>query len=523
MGGTLTVAVEAETASPWTPGAVQCASSCHMRARTFYDPLVTVGTDLEVHPWLLESVESNDTATEWTLKVREGIKFHDGTDLDGAAVIDNLKRNATSILLKGALRDLAKEADGSLKVETVDDMTFKLFTGHLGDINDPVSWYLFPYALGTQFGFMASPTWLAAVDDGSAQATDAVGTGPFILESFAPGDTLVVKKNPNYWAKDKDGNALPYLDSIEFRVITDAQNMQKALESGEIDMIASSDANVLKPLSTSDFTYVAQDDYSEVNYVLFAVANDNQPALQSKEVRCALLQAVDKQQIIDATASGFLEPATGMMSKGQEGYLDDNGAPGYDPEAAKAAIEAYEAANGPVEINYSTTTSASTLNTAQYLQGVWGSIGVDVTIDQIEQSKLITNALLGDPAFEAFGWRNHAGFFADQQNYWWSSEVIDSLSLNFGRLQDPVIDDLLAQIREEADATKRKAIAEDLNRQFGKECWTIPTSFTKWGIFSSKQVKGYGRLPTADGASIVRDGAGFPGQVWLHTVFKVAG
>ena len=69
---------------------------------------------------------------------------------------------------------------------------------------------------------MASPTWLDQVKADPTKASQPVGTGPFIVQSYAPRDALVVTRNPNYWQKDKDGVQLPYLDKITFRVIEDA-------------------------------------------------------------------------------------------------------------------------------------------------------------------------------------------------------------------------------------------------------------------------------------------------------------
>jgi peptide/nickel transport system substrate-binding protein len=542
-GGTIVVAGEAEVANPWTPAAMQCDSYCQMRARSFYDPLVAVDNDLNWRPYLAESLEANAEATEFTVKIREGITFHDGTPLDADAVIYNLQAAGKGLLIQAAVKDLARDpacvaASGGvliaigttcdLVIEKVDDFTFKLFTGKDGDGANPIAWPGFPYYLGGQLGLIASPTWLAAVAAETAEPDKPIGTGPFVFSEYAPGEggKLVVTKNPDYWLKDDAGNQLPYLDSIEFKVISDSQVRANALESGEVDVIATSDGAVVSDFEgNEEFPTVLQQEYGETNYILLHLSKVG--PLQSKEVRCALTQAIDKDDLNETISNGYLEIANGPFSPGQEGYLADNGSPSFDPEAAAAAIEAYEAANGPVTINYSTTTAAVSLATAEYLQKAWGDVGVDVTITQIEQSKLINNALFGDPAFEAFGWRNHAGLFADQQFYWWhtSAAVPDGgLALNFGRLSDPEVDRLLEESRSELDPAARTAIAEDLNRRFGSECFVIPTTYTKWGVIHNTSIQGLGTLPQPDGeGGYVRDGAGFPGQVWLTPVFKAEG
>ena len=100
-----------------------------------------------------------------------------------------------------------------------------------------------------------------------------------------------------------------------------------------------------------------------------------------------------------------------------------------------------------------------------------------MTQQVIEQSVLITNAFLGTPEFEAFGWRNHAGINVDTQNFWWNgfaadafgAEVADGApALNFGRLNDPVINDLLERVRSETDPAARKELAQEINRQFAR-------------------------------------------------------
>lgn len=541
IGGRIVVAGEAEVSNPWTPAAIQCDSFCQMRARTFYDPLVSIDTDLNWRPFLAESIEPNADNTVFTIKVREGIKFHDGSDVNADAVMFNLNATGSGLLVSAGVKDIARDpacwkADGGLAnltckllMEKVDDYTFTIAMGKDGNAAAPLSWPLFPYYLGGQFGLIASQQWLESVAAGTGDPTAAVGSGPFMFKEFAPGEggKLVVTKNPNYWQKDAAGRQLPYLDEIEFRVISDSQVRAAALESGDVDIIATSDSAVVSEYdpnfgSDSTFNLTLQAEYSETNYVLFHLSKPG--PLQSKEVRCALLQAIDKQDLIDTVANGYPKPANGPFSPGQEGNLADNGSLPYDPEAAAAAIADYEAANGPITINYSTTTAASSLATAEYLQATWGEIGVDVTIDQIEQSKLINNALFGDPAFDAFGWRNHAGLFLDSQYFWWhgSAALPDgNLALNFGRLNDPEINRLLDLSRSETDPELRRGYAEDVNRRFASECYIIPTSYTTWGVISSPAIQGIGTLPQPDGAGgFVRDGAGFSGQVWLTAVFK---
>ncbi|MFM7870832.1 MAG: ABC transporter substrate-binding protein, partial [Actinomycetota bacterium] len=188
------------------------------------------------------------------------------------------------------------------------------------------------------FGLIASADWLKAVAAGTAKPDEPVGSGPFIVEEFAPGEggKLVVKRNPNYWHSDEEGRQLPYLDEIEFRVIGDSQVRAAALESGDVDMIATSDSAVVSEYDpnvggNTDFNMTLQAEFSETNYILFHLSKPG--PLQSKEVRCALGQAIDKEDLIATVANGYPAIANGPFSPGQEGNLADNGSLPYDPEA----------------------------------------------------------------------------------------------------------------------------------------------------------------------------------------------
>jgi peptide/nickel transport system substrate-binding protein len=528
MGGTLVVSGEAEVANPWTPVAMQCDSYCQQRARTFYDPLAAYATDLEVHPFLAESIEPNADYTEWTVKLRKGISFTDGTPLNADAAIYNLQQSGTGVLIAGALTDVAKvpsQADPSvmeLKIEKVDDLTFKIFTGKGGDPNKPVPWLDFDAYLTGQWGFMASPKWLEAVKTNPELASQPVGTGPFIFESYAPRDRLVVTKNPDYWMKDPEGRQLPYLDRIEFRVIEDGVTAGEALRSGEIDIFATDNANVIADFQESgDFTISEQNELTETDFIIIDQSKQN--ALADRRVRCALSMAIDRQELIDATGGGLLTPANGLFSPGQQGYLEDNGLNiEQDIDGAKALIEEYEAETGQqVTFPIGQTPTRTNDEVTELLIGWWNEIGVDAQALAVPQDQYITLALFGDPQFQAFLWRQHAGVGVDQQYFWWhsaGSHPDGELSLNFGRINNPEIDAALDAARSASDDAEATAAAETVNRQFAKNCIYIPLSWTLWGIISEPSVQGLGTFVMPDGAT-ARDGAGFSGSYWVNTMF----
>jgi peptide/nickel transport system substrate-binding protein len=504
-GGTLTVRVEAEVGNPWTPANMQCDASCYVRARTFFEPLMAVdAADNKPKPYLAQDVTHNADYSVWTVKLRPNITFSDGTPLNADAAIENAKRVKASLLIAAAVTDI-------IDVKKIDDLTVEY------DMKRP--WVTYDYALTTQGAFMASPTWLAAVDADPSKATQPVGTGPFLLDTFRAGDLTIVKKNPNYWRKDE---GLPYLDEIDFKVVNDELSAGNAMKAGEIDLMHTKNGENIKTFKDDKtVSYTAQTDFVETNYILFNVGQDGSP-LQDADVRCGLTAATDAQTLIDTTGSGQFPLANGLFSKGQQGYLDDPGNQTYDPAKAKQLIKTWSDAHGGQKphIVFSTVTDATSLQVAQLLQQWWNDAGADVEIVQLEQSKLITNAILGDPQFMAFAWRNHTGFVVDNQYVWWHSSLAlppGQLALNFGRLKDPVIDQLLDDAHVNPDLAKEKADAEAVNREFAKQCWVIPVSSAIWGIVSKPTVEGLGTTTFPAGApGTLRDSAG---SYWLENVW----
>jgi peptide/nickel transport system substrate-binding protein len=523
-GGSLVVSGEAEVANAWLPAAMQCDSYCQQRARTFFEPLTATNADLETVGYLVETIEHNDDYTVWTFTLRSGITFHDGTPLNAAAAVRNLQETGTGLLISNAITDYGKNPDGSLAIEATGDLSFTIKTGKGGDLSQPLPWPNLPASLSGQLGLIASPTWLDAVKAGTADQTMAVGTGPFIVDSYAAQDKLVVKRNPSYWQKDAAGNQLPFLDSIEFRVIQDSETAAEALRSGDIDIFSTSAASVIADFreTPDEFPMNEQSTLTETNYILIDL--DKAGPLQDKRFRCALYKAIDRQEQIDLTAGGILQVANGLFSPGQEGYLEDNGVDtSQDLEGAQALLDEYAAENPGVElkVKYGTTVSNINAQVAELLQGYWAEIGVETEIIQVPQDQFITKALFGDPEFYMYGWRNHGGSFIDQQYFWWHSSAAPpdgQLALNFGRVRDPIVDENLEKQRTEVDPAKRKEYAENVNRQMAGECYSLAGSWTIWGTPYAANVQGIGTHTFPDG-SASRDGAGFSGQFWTNNIW----
>jgi peptide/nickel transport system substrate-binding protein len=489
--GSLIFGLEADTASPWRPAEMVCATSCYQVAGTVYD-LLTVTTDQHPGwaPYLADSVTPNADYTAWTIKVRPNVKFHDGTPLDGAAVVDNLMRAKNGFLTGTALADVT-----NIAVNPTDPLA--------ADVTIKRSWTEFPLYLAGQIGFMASPAWLKASDNNDALKAKPVGTGPFVFVDYKPNEFFKAKRNPSYW-----NQPYPYLDSIELRPIPDALNRRDALRSGAVNLLHTTNGEIIstyrekKDLKLEERTYKGATSYTLL-HVTQTLPDGTSSPLTDQRVRCALANAQDVPTILQTIDAGVDQQANGPFSPKQAGYLSDTGYPQkQDMDKAKQLIAAYKAEHpGQLGLSLATTQDQTNLTLAQFQKQWYEEAGVDnVTINQIDQGSYIVTALLGN--FQVFQWRGHNGVDMDQQYIWWSSSTalpVGQFALNFGRIKDSVIDDALATNRGETDPAKKKELAETVNRRFAEQCYDLWGWWTTWALLAQPSVNWPAKRTLPDG------------------------
>jgi peptide/nickel transport system substrate-binding protein len=509
-GGKITFAREAETSSPWTPSAMICDVACHQAIKGIYDTLTWPDADGEVHGMLLESFTPNDDFTEWTLTPRDGITFHDGTPFDVQALDTHFSTMRDSVLVGNVFADITdQQIQGNTLVLTMDR-----------------PWTHFPLFLSGQPGYVASPTWLADVAAGRASETEPVGTGPFVFAEYNSGDNFRMTKNPDYWLMAPDGQPYPYLDEIEFLVQDENQTRDNAIISGEIDITHMDSGDSIERLreeaDAGTINLFEIDQRQETGYVLINVSDPN-TAVSDVRIRRAMAMSFDHVLENQSRNAGIFQIANGPFSPGSIGYLEDTGFPTeLDIDGATELVDEYETeCSCEAEISYKTTTDPFNLETAELYKGFWEAAGMTVTLDQIEQGEFITQALIGN--FQAFGWRNHGGFDPDTQQVWWTSDnaaPAGEIGLNFGRIDDPVIDENLDTIRTSQDPAERQTAAENINRQFGDQVYDIWTNWVIWAIPYQHRVHGVQTpviMPDETPSTVT--GIGFTGAINLQQLW----
>ena len=341
-GGTLVVAIPGDIAGT-DPLLVSDASSSYV-LQQIVETLVTLepGTGDKIVPGLAESWTLSEDGLTYTFKIRSGVKFSDGTDLDAAAVKFNFDRwlNLPKSYVDAGLTFypdtvIGRGATANVTATAAPDATTFSVT-----LKAPNSAFLIQLTL-TPFG-ISSPKALA---DGKASdpvfknnlyanggPPAATGTGPFVFKEWVTGDHVALVKNPNYWNAAAGG---PYLDAITFKPIADPTATLNALQSGDVD-ISQTLAPVDVPTAKADTKLQYYDRGSACNTGVLAMNQKFKP-FDNLKIRQAVAYAINRQALVDAFFGDTGVVLKNWAPPGTK-FLNDLEIPGYDPDKAKALI-----------------------------------------------------------------------------------------------------------------------------------------------------------------------------------------
>ncbi len=385
-----------------------------------YDTLVTVDAKNTVQPGLAASW-SNPSPTQIVFTLRSGIQFQDGTPFNADAVVTNINR-----ILNTASSPRHSELSTVASVQAVDDLHVqftltKPFAPLLANLTD-------------RAGMMLSPAVLQAQGAQIANNPVNAGTGPFAFVSWVKGDHLTLQRNPHYWQKDSSGKALPYLDKVNYRPITNESVMFTNLETGTI--------NVAQDISPTDVQTAKQNAnlvYNQIPGLSFygMELNTNVAPFDNVHVRRAVEWAVDRQEILKSVLHGIGVEAQGPISPSSWAY--DSSIKPYSHDVDKAKAELAQAGTSSSVSFTLLISSGSPLiqQEAQFLQAELQSAGITLNIKQETFAALLADtsshhfeaALLGwsgrpDPDGNMYGWFHTGGGFNDTQ---YSNTQVDAL------------------------------------------------------------------------------------------------
>ena len=485
-GGRLVYGLEAETTNGWCLPEGQLAIAGIQVARSVYDTLTVPTGDGEFVPYLAQSVTPDADATDWTIALRPGVTFHDGSPLTAEVVKNNLDAyrgqypGRTSLLFQFVLADIAT-------VEAVDPLTVRVTTTR--------PWSSFPsflYSSG-RLGMIAQ----AQLDDPEGCATDLIGTGPFRLDEWQVNDHLTLVRNDDYWRTDADGDQLPYLDEIEFRPVIEQQQRINGLKSGELDAFHTSTAltvDEMRALDEAQQVNLAESaDFAEVSMLM---TNAMKPPFDNPTARAAIANALQIELANEIQGKGIPEIANGPFAPGSLGYVEDTGMPRGDPRRASELVEQYETETGqPLRFQITSTPEPDTLASAQLAAQFFEEAGMDVSITSLDQSSLISAAISKE--FQLMTFRNYPGLDPDNNYVWWYGA---GNPVNFSGFDDPEVNRLLDAGRATPDRAQRQQIYGELNQVLAHQGYFLWSTWTRWAVPMDPEFHGVVGARAPDGS-----------------------
>lgn len=398
------------------------ANSALHATRTVYETLVekTVGGD---YVGLLASgYRSSDDLKSWTVTLRSGIKFHDGTPFDADAVVTNFNaitgRVGAAAFARGQAAakqqgktDAEALAAGRTALASVAHTigTGTAFTANIKSITkiDPLTVRFdldrpqndFAGTLYASGRFvMRSPAQLA---DAKSCADKPIGTGPFKIVSWTPSD-MVVEKNRDYWRKDPKTNApLPYLDKISFTNVKEGAQRSAAVRRGTYDagqFTVAADSTFIRDLRKR--RSLVTEFRSRVEYYPSVWLNQGKPGspFKNADARKAVLSCINLSEFNKVRMRSLGTVPRSLVGPGSTMY-STAGFPKFDAAAARRYVDDYKRATGAtkLEFNFNSDVSTSSTSTAKFLQSQWKKCGIDAVFSPEETAVVISKMFNSSP------------------------------------------------------------------------------------------------------------------------------
>jgi len=449
--------------------------------------LLTLDEKMQVKPALAISYEVM-SPTKVRFKLRPGVKFHDGTPFNAAAVKFTFDR-----ALKGTpparWASLAGSLDGA---EVVDDLTVDVITK---EPYGPILRTLAMYCMG-----IVSPTAVQKMGPDFSRAP--VGTGPFKFVEWKTNTHVIIERNPDYWG-DK-----ALVDRVIFKVVPEEGARMIALQTGDADMVLfPSPAQLPSLRKDSRFTVHETTGIR----VVFVGLHAGQPPLDDVRVRQALLHAVDRKAILDNIMEGSAGPARGVLAPGVFGYKDmqlDRLYP-FDRARAKALLAQAGWTTGPdgIMVKGGQRLSLSWLaargrypkdgEITEAVQAMFKEVGVEAKV-QILEWAAVFQQVRGNPLHHhlfTLGWVT-SNADADYSLYaLFHSRSTPPTGWNTSRYANPKVDALVEQARRSLNQTEREKLYGEVQDILAREMVWIPVYTTKEIIAARAGVKGFSIHP----------------------------
>jgi peptide/nickel transport system substrate-binding protein len=364
-GGTMTIATRVQRVDhparfSWIEAANQFRQVCEYLTRTDWDNITS--------PWLLEKWEANETVDEWTLYVRQGVKFNDGSDFNADDVIFNFQQWLDPEIGSSMLGLLSYLQPTN--IERVDDFTVKL---HLDSPQIGVPEALFHY-----------PALIVPKTFEGDLVRQPVGTGLFLLDEYVETERATFNRRTDYWRNGEDGQPLPYLDRLVYVDLGEETAAQiAAIQGGQVDNIYNPSADVWQAVKDNPDIGVYSAQTAQTFHIRMRV--DQEPFTDVR-VRQALKKCIDRQAMLDLAWFGEGVTAHDSVFAPIHPEYCPKDIPPYDPEGAKALLAEAGYPNG-VSVELSTQQARAEPAMAQSLKETAAAGGFDIKLNILPSSQ----------------------------------------------------------------------------------------------------------------------------------------
>jgi peptide/nickel transport system substrate-binding protein len=414
------------------------------RVTNIFDTLTVLKDDSTVENHLAESIEPNADATRWQIRLRSGVTFHDGKPLTSDDVLYTFRRILDPKEGQGGATIL--EPLDLKNSKRVDDLTIDLA------LKRPLA----------EAPFLFNRDDIAIVQDGAKDFSKAVGTGPFKLLSFTPGEGSLLERNENYWVEGK-----PYVAELQTLAIPDNGARLSALMGGQVDAIekiefAQAKANANNPalkIIRSDSTWA----------IPVTMRADSEP-FKDVRVREAFKLAIDRPATVERALIGFGSLGNDVFGKGTQYYNDQLPQREYDPEQARALLR--EAGKEGVQVTlYSSTLGPGMLESATIYAEQAKQAGINIRVEKLANDTYYVDKYLKEPMYQS-QWVG--GFFEVIA----AQCCVGGAPYNETAWRKPAWDAKLLKAQGTLDPDERKALYFELQEEFWRE-----SGYLIWGYY----------------------------------------
>jgi peptide/nickel transport system substrate-binding protein len=438
---------------------------------SFCDKLFDIDEKLNIVPQLGLSYETSADGKEMTIKLRPGVKFHDGEIFDAEAAKYSLDRHLT---LPTSFRK--PELAALDHVEVVDPLTIKLV------LKTPFSPLI--AQLTDRAGMMVSPK--AAKEAGDKFGLHPVCAGPYKFVERVQQDRMVFEKFADYWNKDN-----VFIDRVVFLPIVDATVRLANLKSGGLDLIERVLATDIKEVRADPKLKLSV--APELGYMglTINIANDkNKGALsQSEKVRQALDLSIDREALNQVVFNGEFTPGNQWISPEHPFYQKAFPIPKRDIAKAKALLKE-AGVTLPISVDVMVPKGAEYEVPAQVIQSMAAEAGFDLKIRVIEFATSFKQAQAGEFQIFLIGWSGRID--PDGNSYVF---LHTKAPINDGGFSNPEADKAMEDARLITDPAQRKAIYEKLTKIVLNEEPIIYLYHRKILIAHTTKLEGYKQIP----------------------------